>query len=270
MTMAGNSNEPGRTVVSKAAAILLALAAGGGHTLSSLSCQTRLPISTVYRHIRDLAQKPLVERTTDGEYRPGPALHNLTYRATGPTLHSYGPLAVDDLAAALNRTVRLGVLEQLQLSYVEKKPGLQAGTSFPNPARLPLHATASGKALLAFMPATFIRLVAAAGLTRYTAHTLTSIDELWHSLVQVRHHGVATCNLELHPNACAVAVPLFSHNGYPICALEVQVPDLTKSTLALVKPALVITARRLSRELSPSQQHGTPAAAARDRRQHAT
>jgi DNA-binding IclR family transcriptional regulator len=268
--VAGNSNEPGRTVVSKAAAILLALTSGGGHTLSSLSCQTRLPISTVYRHIRDLALTPLVERTTHGEYRPGPALHNLAYRTTGPTLHSYGPLAVDDLAAALNKTVRLGVLDQFQLSYVEKKPGLQAGTSFTNLARLPLHATASGKALLAFMSATFVRLVAAAGLPRYTPHTLTSIDELWQSLVQVRHHGVATCNRELHPNACTVAVPLFSHDGYPICAMEVQVPDLTESTLAQVKPALVVAARRLSRELSPSQEHGTSTAAAHDQRQRVT
>jgi IclR family transcriptional regulator, acetate operon repressor len=259
--MAGNSSEPGRTVVSKTATILLALTMGGGHTLSSLSCQTRLPISTVHRHIRDLARTPLVERNADGEYRPGPALHNLAHCATSPTLHSHGPLAVDDLAAALNRTVRLGVLHRLQLSYVEKKPGLQAGTSFPNSARLPLHATASGKALLAFMPTTFLRVVAAAGFPRYTPHTVTSIDELRHLLVQVRRHGFATSHLELHPSACAVAVPLFNHNGYPVCAMEVQVPDLTESTLAQVTPALVITARRLSRELSPPQEPGTPAAA---------
>jgi len=260
--MAGNSSENGCTVLSKTAAILLALTAGGDHTLSSLSCQTRLPISTVYRHLRDLASTPLVERTSDREYRPGPALRNLACRVTSPTLHSYGALAVDELAAACNRTVRLGVLNQFQLSYVEKKPGLQAGTSFPNHARLPLHATALGKALLAFMPAAFVRLVATSGLSRYTPHTLTSFDELLRSLVQVRRRGIATCNLELNPNECAVAVPLFSPSGYPICAMEVQVPDLTASTLAQVKPALVIAARRLSRELSLPQEYVRPAAAA--------
>jgi DNA-binding IclR family transcriptional regulator len=259
--MAGNSNEPGKTVVSKTATILLALTVGGGHTLSSLSCQTRLPISTVYRHVRDLASTPLVERTADGEYRPGPALRDLTCRTTGPTLHSYGPLAVDDLAAALNRTVRLGVLDQMQLKYVEKKPGLQAGTSFPNAARLPLHATALGKAMLAFMPATFVRLVAAAGVRSYTPHTIASTDELRRALVQIRRRGVATSNCELQPGACAVAVPLLAHDGYPICALEVQVPDLAESTLAQVTPALLITARRLSRELLAAEEHGTPAAA---------
>lgn len=111
------------------------------------------------------------------------------------------------------------------------------------------------------MPTTFLRVVAAAGFPRYTPRTVTSIDELRHLLVQVRRHGFATSHLELHPSACAVAVPLFNHNGYPVCAMEVQVPDLTESTLAQVTPALIITARRLSRELSPPQEHGTPAAA---------
>jgi DNA-binding IclR family transcriptional regulator len=114
--------------------------------------------------------------------------------------------------------------------------------------------------MLAFMPTTFVRLVTAAGLRRYTPHTLTSIDELRRALVQVRRHGVAICNFELQPSACAVAVPLLAHSGYPICALEVQVPDLAESTLAQVTPALVITARRLSRELLAAQEHGTPAA----------
>jgi hypothetical protein len=39
------------------------------------------------------------------------------------------------------------------------------------------------------------------------------------------------------------------------------VPDLAESTLAQVTPALLITARRLSRELLAAEEHGTPAAA---------
>jgi DNA-binding IclR family transcriptional regulator len=127
--MAGNSGEPGRTVVSKAAMILLTLTAGGGHTLSSLACQTRLPVSTVHRLIRELVKTPLVERNAGGEYWPGPALRTLAGAAAEPTLHSYGPLAVDDLSAILHMTVRLGVLDELRLSYVEKQPGLQPAST---------------------------------------------------------------------------------------------------------------------------------------------
>ena len=89
--MAGNSAEPGRTVVSKAALILLTLTVGGGHTLSSVASQTRLPVSTVQRLIRELVKTPLVERKADGEYWPGPALRILTNAAVEPTMNSYGP-----------------------------------------------------------------------------------------------------------------------------------------------------------------------------------
>jgi DNA-binding IclR family transcriptional regulator len=229
---------------------LLALTAEGGQTLSSLARQTRLPVSTVHRLIRELAKTPLVERNAGGEYWPGPAFLGLACTTSGPTLHSYGPLAVDDLSATLHMTVRLGVLEDIRLRYVEKQPGPQPGTLFPNSARLPLHATALGKALLAFMPPTFVRLVGTAGLPRYTPHTLTTIHELLHSLAQVRRRGIATCNRELHPGVRAIAVPVFAPDGVPICAMEVLVPDLSESTLMHVTPALIVTARRLSRELA--------------------
>ena len=51
---------------------------------------------------------------------------------------------------SLHTTARLGVVEGVEVAYVEKKAGVEPGTLFPNPARLPLHATAMGKALLAF------------------------------------------------------------------------------------------------------------------------
>ena len=75
--MAGNSGRPGLKVSSKTAAILLALTTGGEHTLSTLADHTRLPVSTACRLLHDLASSPVVERTADGRYRPGPALRGL-------------------------------------------------------------------------------------------------------------------------------------------------------------------------------------------------
>jgi DNA-binding IclR family transcriptional regulator len=164
---------------------------------------------------------------------------------------------VHDLSGVLDMTVRLGVLEELRLSYVEKQPGLRPGTSFPNSARLPLHATALGKAMLAFMPAAFVRLVTAAGLPRYTAHTLTDVQELLHAFAQVRGRGMAASDGELKSGVYAIAVPVFAGNSFPVAAMEVLVPDLAETTLAQVTPALVMTARRLSRELATPCWRGT-------------
>lgn len=143
--MAGNSGVPGLKVNSKTAAILLALTTGGEHTLSTLAYQTRLPVSTVYRLLHDLASSPVVERTADGRYQPGPALRGLALTPDPPTLDTRGPLALQDLATALQLTVRLGVLKNRDIAYIEKTPDLVPGTSFPNRARLPVHATVLGK-----------------------------------------------------------------------------------------------------------------------------
>jgi DNA-binding IclR family transcriptional regulator len=44
----------------------------------------------------------------------------------------------------------MGMLENGKIAYVEEKPDLMPGNSFPNRARLPVHGTALGEALLAY------------------------------------------------------------------------------------------------------------------------
>ena len=72
--MAGNSNEPGRTVTSKLAAILVAFANGRDYTLSELAMHTNLAVSTVHRLLNDLVRTSLVERSEANTYRPGACL----------------------------------------------------------------------------------------------------------------------------------------------------------------------------------------------------
>ena len=144
---------------------------GGEHTLSTLADHTRLPLSTVYRLLNDLASSPIVERTADGRYRPGPALRGLSHTPVPPTLDTRGPLALQDLATALQLTVRLGVLKNGDIAYIEKTPDMVPGTSFPNRARLPVHATALGKALLAYAPGVVVQRFAVGVLARFTEYT---------------------------------------------------------------------------------------------------
>jgi IclR family transcriptional regulator, acetate operon repressor len=257
--MSGNSAEPGRTVTSKVVSILTAMTTGDGHTLSTLARQTQLPVSTVYRLLNELARTPAVERTDHGDYRLSRALRDLRVDDVEPTLSSRGPLVVDDLAAALHTTARLGVLDGIEVTYIEKQTGPVPGTTFPNQARLPIHATALGKALLARRPAPLLQVLAAIGLTSYTPRTLTCADQLRHALDLTRMNGFATADRELDPASCAVAVALFDAPGVRIAAIEVQVPDLHADTLAHVLPATIVAARCLRRELAsqrrPNRHH---------------
>ena len=91
--MAGNSGEPGRTVTSKLAAILVAFANGRDFTLSELAMHTNLAISTVHRLLTDLVRTSLLERPDGITYRPGPALHEMLPYVTAAT-HPAGACAL--------------------------------------------------------------------------------------------------------------------------------------------------------------------------------
>jgi DNA-binding IclR family transcriptional regulator len=224
--MAGNSGRPGLKVSSKTAAILLALTTGGEHTLSALAAHTRLPVSTVYRLLHDLASSPSVERTADGRYRPGRTLRGLALTPDPPTLDIRGPLALQDLATALQLAVRLGVLKNGDVAYIDKTPDLVPGTSFPHRARLPVHATALGKALLAYTPAVVVQRLAAGGLARFTEYTPTNISDLDHAVVHARLHGFAASDRELNLDVRGVAAPVLDTGGVATAAIEVH----TRST----------------------------------------
>jgi len=252
--MAGNSGEPGRTVTSKLAAILTAFAGGRDYTLSELAMQTNLAVSTVHRLLNGLVRASLLERPDGTTYRPGPALRGLSGKAKPPTLRARAPFVVEDLAISLHATARLGVVDGLHVAYVEKKAGPEPGTLFPNPARLALHATAMGKALLAFGSPPLVRLVSGCGLPRFTSRTLVHPMDLERDLQKVRIRGFALADRELHPSISAVAVPVFDGRGRAIAAIEVDVARATPEAVELAVPALAMAARCLRRELASAEQ----------------
>ena len=251
--MAGNSGEPGRTVTSKLAALLTAFTCGRDYTLSELAMHTNLAVSTVHRLLTDLVGTSLLERLDGGVYRPGATLLGMPYEVRPPTLRGRAPFVVEDLSSSLHTTARLGVVDGIEVAYVEKKAGSEAGTLFPNPARLPLHATAMGKALLAFGPRPLVRVISGVDLARHTVRTLTCPTELERSVQQVRARGFALADRELNPASSAVGVPVFDVHGRSIAAIEVDVPDAGPEAVHLALPALRTAARCLRRELAAAQ-----------------
>lgn len=248
--MAGNAVEAGRTVTSKVTAILLAFAGGTGWSLSELARLTGIPLTTTHRLVTELTGAQLLERSPEGGYRIGPALSQLRGGddAGVPTLAQRAPAVLADLFEATGRPVRLGVLRNLRVAYVEKA-GRAPTTSFDAGAVLPTHASALGKALLAFAPSATVRTLLATGLPRYTPSTMTRPDQLLHALSVTRLTRLATCDGELAAGECTVAAPVAGPGGRVAAALEIRVPDL-QAGLQAVRHVLTLTARSLSRELS--------------------
>jgi DNA-binding IclR family transcriptional regulator len=82
---------------------------------------------------------------------------------------------------------------------------------------MPLHASAAGKAVLAFLPQKEgERLLAGLKLEAYTPHTVRSAGSLRRQLAEIRKYGVATIEQEFHNGINALAVPIFNNEGRPV------------------------------------------------------
>jgi DNA-binding IclR family transcriptional regulator len=248
--MAGNSSEVGRSVTNKITSILMTFTEGSEHSLTEIAQLAGLPISTAHRLTSELASWRLLERTADGRYLAGLPLRMMgSGDSCAPALRERAPCVLEDLARVTRCRVRLGVLQDLEVAYIEKQPGPRPVSSFVPAATLPVHATALGRALLAFAPPSIVEMTILRGLRAYTPHTVTAPDRLRRALAVVRVTRVAVTRFELEATTCGVAVPVFGPGGDVVAAIEVTVPDLGRE-LQPVMASLTIAARSLSRELS--------------------
>jgi DNA-binding IclR family transcriptional regulator len=87
-------------------------------------------------------------------------------------------------------------------------------------AQLPIHASALGKAMLAFAPSEFFDDLTAEPLEKLTGRTLTARG-LREQLIQVRKRGVARERDEAVLGESSVAAPIFDHSGQAVGAIGV-------------------------------------------------
>lgn len=256
--MAGNSKDPGRSVISKISAILLAISEGSGYTLTEIATRSDLPLSTVHRLATELAAWRVLERDEDGRYRAGPPLRTIgggcgcswsAAGGNGPGIWDRAAAAMEDLFRATGAQVRVGLLDGTVVAYVEKASGHLPVSRISSAARLPAHATALGKALLAFSPRRTVDAVLSRGLTRYTPYTVTRPERLQWAFRTIRATRIALCERELDRESCAVAAPVFGAGGDVLAAIELRVRDLAQDVPALKAP-LAVAAGGLSRELA--------------------
>ncbi|UNT01350.1 hypothetical protein MMF93_29580 [Streptomyces tubbatahanensis] len=117
--------------------------------------------------------------------------------------------------------------------------------------RTPLHATSSGKALLAHQPKSVQESVLARKLPRLTDHTVVSPAELRAELRSVARNGFASARDELEIGLHAVAAPVRAHDGKVIGAISVSGPSyrLEEERLHEVAKRTVAAAQDLSRRM---------------------
>ena len=181
--MASSESAEGRTVISKVATILMAYLYGESHSLTELTAVCDLPSSTTHRLVNELAHCKILDRADSGEYRVGIPVRKIgASKRCAIDLEEQSHFALQDLSYTLDVAVRLGVLHGGEVAYVEKLTGRRPVTGFQEARHLPAHATALGKALLAFSPQQTVHAILLRGLTAFTPYTLATPERFRRAL----------------------------------------------------------------------------------------
>jgi DNA-binding IclR family transcriptional regulator len=103
-------------------------------------------------------------------------------------------------------------------------------------SRLPIHSTAIGKAIAAFLPkAELDALVKRNGLRQLTPRTITSPAVLKRELQRTKARGYAEDNGETEPEASCIGAPIFGSDDHPLGAISISGP--TSRILAIKSQA---------------------------------
>jgi len=193
--------------------LLLTVADRGEVRADELSTLLEMPVSTVYRYLRTLADFGFVDRH-GGQFRLGPKL----LIGTGANVSSERLIRHADpvlrmLAQESGETAavvrRIG-LSSICLHQIESEPALRVVLE-PG-AMLPLGAGAAGRVLLAFAPNEVLDEVLAQGLVSRASGD-PSAEQLRDRLGAVVMTGLATSEDELFEGSVALAAPVFREDG---------------------------------------------------------
>ena len=132
------------------------------------------------------------------------------------------PLA--GLVDRLHQTAHLAVLHGRDVLYVleERAPGRPPLVTDVG-VRLPAHLTASGRAILAQLPAAQVRALYPSARDFVDRHGLgpRSLSALRTVLSETRQRGYATEDGEVTPGLASVAAAVLDHNGHPVAGVAV-------------------------------------------------
>jgi len=197
----------------KALAALEALVcAGRAATLTELMQATGLPKPTLHRMLALFEEAGFVQREPAGRaYAVGPRLAALglailTHDSVATLRHA----VLRQLVVDVGETCNLAMLRRGEVAYLDRVEADWAlRLHLPAGSTIPAHCSASGKLLLALMPAEArTALLDAMPLTRFTEHTITDRTLLEKELDRIVAAGYALDNEEYVAGVACVAVPV--------------------------------------------------------------
>ncbi|HET6626920.1 MAG TPA: IclR family transcriptional regulator [Nocardioidaceae bacterium] len=214
-----------------------------------------LPRSTAYHLVGAMVDEGFVVHLPD-EHRYGLGVAAFEvgsgYERQAP-LQRIARRHLAGLVDRIGQSAHLVVLHGREVLYVleERAPGRPPLVTDVG-VRLPAHLTASGRAILAMLPANQVRAIypdRSAFVDRHGAGP-TSLSALRPLLAETRQRGYAIEDGEVTPGFASVAAPVLDHNGHPVAGIAVTYPSDDIGTLGAAIGATQQTADLVTRRIA--------------------
>lgn len=226
---------------------------------SSIARDLALPRSSVYQLLRVLMDEGFVihypehrtygPSTLMGDLGAAPQRAAQLTRLTLPLLERFVPRSPAPVVA------HLAVLSGADVIYLARVQGFRAPTTVTSiGVRLPAHLTATGRSMLAALPAGQVRALYPdrSALIRRNDRGPTSLDELERMLAETRARGWATEDGEITEDYASVGATANDSTGYPAAAvgLTFRGQAVDKATWAPLGEAVVAICREITARLA--------------------
>lgn len=244
------------SAIDRALDILLLFRDGRTHaSVEEISHRLDIPKSTVYRYVRVLSDKGMLEKAGPASYRLGLGLLELGRRALASNrdIRLTALPSMKRLAEQIGESVSLMRVFDRHVICIESIEGRHAlRVTIEQGRTQPLHAGASSKVLLAHLPEAEWDDLLDLPLQRFTANTVTDVAALKAQLRRIRQEGYCVSDGEIDVGARAVAVPLWNPRGEVVAALSIEAPSsrLDDARVAAYRATLTAEAEAIHDALS--------------------
>jgi IclR family acetate operon transcriptional repressor len=255
--------------VDRALTLLETLAqSAGGTPLTELAARVRLNISTCHHLLATLVKWGYVAKAPGRRYALGArGLHLGQAFLKQVDLPRRAQPFIERISEDTGETVHVAVLQGDAIITLLKREGRHAvrvdtGALGASDAA---HATATGKAMLAWLPEHEIRrILAVKGMARLTPNTITDVDVMIEELRLVRRTSHALDREEFLPGVICVGAAIRNHLGAVVGAISASAPTLraTDEHLGRMRDGVMAAARALSAEFGEQSGEAADGAAA--------
>jgi DNA-binding IclR family transcriptional regulator len=223
---------------------------------ANIARELELPRSTVYHLLATLTADSFVVHLPEvRRYGLGVSAHELgTGYARQAPLQRLAQQPLATLVDRLGHSAHLAVLHGREVIYVieERAPGRSPLITDVG-VRMPAHLAASGRAMLAALPAVQVRALfpTPADFVLRNENGPRSPSALRALLVEVRRAGHAEENGEVTPGFASVAAAVLDHAGHPLASVAVTYPEVEVGAARreFLASHVVRTAQSISRRL---------------------